>query len=244
MATTILRLGSVLQAWPSAARLRYRTGSEAPLLSTMVGLISGMYGVVRGGRLPNSSGITGLAVRIDRPGQVLEDYHIITPLPKARYSWLSEGDQKKATFQVLKANGSFREDPVVTKRYYRQDAEALLMIEHEEDSDIAERAKNPMWQIFIGRKSCPPSWPFYLGTVTDNLESALGKFPTISKQEQVQCVMYDQPKILQAHNKKDFAQSPDGLGEFLMSSSHFITVSPPHVSQWQDLLREGSDVPS
>lgn len=63
------------------------------------------------------------------------------------------------------ASGSQNKNAVITYRQYLCDADFLVLLEV--DSDIAEELKadlsDPVWGIWLGRKSCIPSEPVFAG---------------------------------------------------------------------------------
>jgi CRISPR system Cascade subunit CasD len=64
----------------------------------------------------------------------------------------------------------------ITTRYYINDAIFLVGLESDdiEFLELLENAlKNPVYPIFLGRRSCPPSFPLVLGVFPESLKDAL-----------------------------------------------------------------------
>jgi CRISPR system Cascade subunit CasD len=97
-------------------------------------------------------------VRIDQPGIIKRDYH--------------------TALDVIRASGTGKEKTAVTNRYYLSDASFLAGLESKQNSFLLKAynaLKNPVWPLYLGRKSFVPSVPVYLpdGMQECNLEDAL-----------------------------------------------------------------------
>lgn len=107
-------------------------------------------------------------VRVDRPGRRLVDYHTVVG------GVLSAEGKIKIT-----ATTRLRET-VVSHRFYLSDASFLAALQG--PSTVIEYASaallSPVWPPFLGRRSCPPSRPFWAGTGEfESLEQALASEP-------------------------------------------------------------------
>jgi CRISPR system Cascade subunit CasD len=92
-----------------------------------------------------------LAVREDRPGTSLRDYHTVV------------GGVLSAEGKI-KINASTREpETVVSERYYLSDACFLAAVAGPVDllAELREALQRPVWAPFLGRKSCPPAAPLW-----------------------------------------------------------------------------------
>jgi len=94
------------------------------------------------------------AVRTDQPGSVLRDFH-------TAIRW-ETGDSMP-----------------LSHRYYLEDAVFVVGIEGEAGliGDLARAVRNPHWAPYLGRRSCPPSRPIYMGTVADDVRRAIRSAP-------------------------------------------------------------------
>jgi CRISPR system Cascade subunit CasD len=92
-----------------------------------------------------------LAVRVDRPGALLRDYHTV-------FGGVLSAEGK------VKINAATREpETVVSERYYLSDAcfLAALVGPVETLARVREGLISPVWPHFLGRKCCPPSAPLW-----------------------------------------------------------------------------------
>jgi CRISPR system Cascade subunit CasD len=162
--TLFLRLEGPLQSWGERARWSVRDTAPEPTKSGVVGLLACALGLSSDNDLTNLSAQVQLAVRCDRPGASLRDYHTVV-------GGFMTGEGK------IKINSkSKKAETVVSERFYLCDASFLAVVRA--DSAVVARLVSavqwPVWPIYLGRKSCPPALPVYEG-VGDypSLEAAL-----------------------------------------------------------------------
>ncbi|MSP12933.1 MAG: type I-E CRISPR-associated protein Cas5/CasD [Chloroflexi bacterium] len=110
-----------------------------------------------------------VGVRYDKPGVMMEDFHTVV------------GGVMSAEGKV-KINATTRQpETVVSHRAYLSDASFLAVVQADDPSLIARLAdaiQGPVWPIYLGRKSCPPSLPPFEGTGTyPSLKAALETAP-------------------------------------------------------------------
>lgn len=138
--TLPLVLAGPLQAWGSSSRFARRGTENAPTKSGVVGLLAAALGRERTAEVSDLAALR-FGVRVDQPGTRVRDYqtahHLVTgvSMPISERFYLSD-----AVF-VTAVEG----DPELVERLYR-----------------AVRA--PVYLPYLGRRSCPPSRPFDLGT--------------------------------------------------------------------------------
>ncbi len=172
--TLFLRLEGPLQAWGThESKFVIRRAGDAPTKSGIIGLLFSAMGISREEADANNSELLKkfaklkMAVRIDRPGFRWWDYHTVG-----------------AKIGCLSADGKIKKTPTtglietfVTRREYLCDASFLVAIKFEPEiiQQIHKALLNPIWTLYLGRKSCPPSIPIYTGEMGyfDNLLSAL-----------------------------------------------------------------------
>ena len=68
----------------------------------------------------------------------------------------------------------------MTHRYYLADAIFLAGLESEDEAllqQIADALRHPVYPLFLGRRSCPPTLPLCLGIRQNTLEEALQAEP-------------------------------------------------------------------
>lgn len=156
MATLLLRLAAPLQSWGSDSKFETRKTDRMPTKSGVIGLLAAALGL----RRDDTAGLTRLnqlrfAVRTDREGSLLVDFHTATR---------EEG-----------------KPPYVTYRHYLQDAVFLAGLESEEDALLREleaALRHPVYPLYLGRRSCPPTLPLCLGIRQGNVLDVLRAEPS------------------------------------------------------------------
>ena len=143
--TLFLWLEGPMQSWGEKARWSRRDSATEPTKSGVVGLLACSFGLDQDTDIRELSQNLHIGVRCDQPGTLIKDYQTIEG------PW---GTQ-------------------LSDRYYLHDSRFLIAIQSDK-TDIIEKLanaiQNPIWPIFLGRKSCPPSRPPFGGT---------GNFPTM-----------------------------------------------------------------
>lgn len=165
MATLLLRLAAPLQAWGADSKFETRKTNREPTKSGVIGLLAAALGLRRDER----EALARLAqlrfgVRVEREGQLLVDYHIA-----------KTQDQKTS---------------YVTYRHYLQDAVFLAGLESGDEALLREleaALRHPVYPLYLGRRSCPPTLPLCLGIRQGSLLDVLrtepmqGRKPEIGK---------------------------------------------------------------
>lgn len=151
------RLEAPLAAMGELAVGERRYGGDRPAKSAIVGLLGAALGILRSedGRLRALAEGYGLAVRMDRPGTFLEDYHTVQTSPARR-------GRRPATRRDELAAGGL--ETLVSRREYRSDASATVVLWARERAPetlarLAEALRRPRFVLWFGRKSCPLSRP-------------------------------------------------------------------------------------
>lgn len=144
----ILRLEGAMQSWGESSKWDTRDTGIMPTKSGVIGLLACALGLPRGDeRITALYDAVQVAVRTDRQGSRMVDYHTVTgePLRNAEGKPRSTGN----TF--------------ISHRDYWQDASFLVVIEAE--CGLLEQLKqallHPKWCLYLGRKSCVPSRPVF-----------------------------------------------------------------------------------
>lgn len=140
--TLILRLAGPLQAWGSSSRFSSRMTEREPTKSGVMGLMAAALGRRREEDVEDLTSFK-FGVRIDQGGTVISDFH---------------------TAHTFDGRQSF-----VSKRYYLADAIFLVGLEGEYEllEEIHQAVLQPVFPIFLGRRSCPPSGAVSLGIRKD-----------------------------------------------------------------------------
>lgn len=152
MKTVLMRLEGPLQAWSTQSRLGIRDTDPEPSKSGVLGLVGAALGMERTDDtwLSEVAGFE-MAVRVDRPGSLLKDYH-------------TAGG---STFRGAPYFVFGTKNTVTSNRYYLQDASFLVGLEApgEWATRLEGALRDPKWPVFLGRRACPPSKPILEGVV-------------------------------------------------------------------------------
>jgi len=167
--TLFLRLEGPLQAWGERGRWSIRDTAPEPSKSGVIGLVACALGHNTDERIAPLAEKTRMGVRCDLPGQIITDYHIVGGGYGYATLLTAEGKAKKG------ADG--RPHNEISWRDYLCDASFLVALQSDDESlieQIAHALQNPVWPVFLGRKSCPPSRPVFEGVGQyQSLEEAL-----------------------------------------------------------------------
>ena len=171
-----------------------------------MGLLCCALGRPRGAPITDLTALT-MAVRVDRPGTLLHDYHTVG----AGIGCM------KAAGGIKRTGTTGKIETFVTLRYYLSDASFLVALQGPAQliERLAAAVRNPAWPPFLGRKSCPPSAPLYEaeGQYPDAL-TALAHRPWRARLPQVdgapttlRCIVECSPGELGAEPRSDFPLS-------------------------------------
>ena len=176
MTVLALRLGGPLQSWGTNQRLEhYRRTERAPTKSAVIGLLAAALG--RGRREPiDDLAALRFGVRVDRPGELIRDYHTVSSLFDERGRFApGRGRLPNASGGYRSAETSIR----VTERYYLADACFVAGLEGDAALlTLADEAlRSPVFGVYLGRRSCPPDAPVRLGRHEGRLAEVLAALP-------------------------------------------------------------------
>lgn len=164
MSGLVLRLAAPLQSWGVLSTFEERDTLAFPTRSGLIGMFAAAAGLRRGAPLDRYAALR-FTIRIDRPGLRIVDFHTIG-------GGMARG--------VPTADGGRRPYAVVTRRHYLSDAVFVVAVEGEPEliEEIGRALAAPRWQVFLGRRSCPPNQPFILRhTAADPVDELLHKVP-------------------------------------------------------------------
>lgn len=142
MATLLLRLAGPMQSWGTESRWEIRDAGREPSKSGVVGLLGAALGRSRSDPVSDLARLR-MAVRVEREGIVKKDFQTA-----ARVATASE----------------HKLEDVISTRYYLSDAEFLVGLEGPEAllGDLAAQLGAPVYPLYLGRRSYPPSAPVRL----------------------------------------------------------------------------------
>lgn len=160
MAVLLLCLSGPLQSWGSSSRFDTRQTNREPTKSGVIGMISAALGIRREDSIDIISQLNEmkLGIRVDREGTLLRDFHT--------------AKSKKSAY--------------VTNRYYLSDAVFLVGLETSNTEllkQIDYAISHPVFPLFLGRRSCPPTLPVAMGIKDGDLHSVLTGFPSLCKSD-------------------------------------------------------------
>lgn len=154
MSTLLLRLAGPMQSWGTSSKFDRRLTEVFPSKSGVFGMLACALGIRREESEEALKELFPLrfGVRIDQDGELLNDYHIVHEMT----------DSKNPAVWV-------------TNRYYLADAVFLVGLQGEETllNKLVEALNNPVFPIFLGRRSCPPAGKLVLGLRNLDLQDAL-----------------------------------------------------------------------
>ena len=153
MSTLLLRFGAPLQSWGSSSVYDQRDTDDMPTKSAVIGLVAAALGRKRGEPLDDLNSLK-FGVRIDHPGTRLNDFQIT-----------DMGEKMKKN---------------VSNRVYLSDALFLVGLSSSDDellNRIDYAINHPVYPLFLGRRSCPPTTPLNLGIRKEELYEALYQAP-------------------------------------------------------------------
>ncbi len=155
--TLFLRLEGPLQAWGERGRWSVRDTAPEPTKSGVIGLIACALGYRADEQIRPLSEKSRMGVRCDAPGRLITDYHTVGGGYDYPTLLTAEGKPKFS---------SGKPHTEITWRDYLCDASFLVALQSEDETLIAQMAhalQHPVWPVYLGRKSCPPSRPIFDG---------------------------------------------------------------------------------
>lgn len=171
MATLLLRLAAPLQAWGSNSKFNIRSTEREPTKSGIVGMLAAAMGIQRNDDPEMLEPLNALrfGVRVEREGKLLRDFHMV-----------HEMTGKKASH--------------VTERFYLSDAVFIAALESDNTEFLEQleyALKHPVYPLFLGRRSCPPTLPVVLGIRNDELINVLKTEPPVLEKCESKRIVYE-----------------------------------------------------
>lgn len=132
-----------MQSWGTSSHFETRNTDYYPSKSAVIGVIAASFGYSRDeDKKIEKLNELDFAVRVDQVGLLRKDYQTARKLKK--------------------------DETYVTNRYYLEDAIFVVAISSEDDDwieEICAAIKNPYFQPFMGRRSCPVQPDFIIDVV-------------------------------------------------------------------------------
>jgi CRISPR system Cascade subunit CasD len=157
MNALVLRLDAPMQSWGESSKFTTRNSLSFPTRSGVLGMLLAAKGVER-----ENSG---------------EELKRLGPLKMTSYG----GRKRKAERGLLRdyhtimgvPNSGGKLDTELTYRYYLTDTVFFVVLEGDKTilSDLERSLRSPKFQLFLGRKCCPPAAPPLMGMFSSKLEA-------------------------------------------------------------------------
>lgn len=151
MWTLLIRLAGPLQSWGTDSKFEIRKTDPMPSKSAVIGLLAAALGRRRDEGLEDLNTLK-FGVRVDQPGKIDCD------------------------FQMAKTTKT----SYLIRRYYIEDGVFLAGFEGDDEELLAklnQALHHPVFHLYLGRKSCPPTLPLSLGIRKKPLIDALSEEP-------------------------------------------------------------------
>lgn len=157
---------SYLQSWGEDARWDNRSTAMRPTKSGVIGFLGCCFGYPRGDeKLNDLNDRLCIAIRTDRPGQVMSDFHTV----EGTGGYFISAENKKRS-----GGGT-----IITPKEYLQDAWFTIYLAGDEDllNECFSAISHPRWTPYLGRKNCVPAVPVIPEWIdADSLENAVSRF--------------------------------------------------------------------
>lgn len=145
----MLKLQGPMQAWGRESFEGLRPSELFPGRSALLGLLGACLGVERTDQNKQQAlaGSVSFAVRVDKQGQKMTDYHTVK--------------NAREDYRGLKSH-----DTIQTWREYWQDASYTVAVWNNPEpvvllAEIAQAVKQPVYTPVLGRRSCPLARPLF-----------------------------------------------------------------------------------
>jgi CRISPR system Cascade subunit CasD len=151
MSVLLMRLAGPMQSWGTRSRFANRDTGLEPSRSGVIGLLCAALGQPRGMPLHDFMSLS-MAVRVDREGRLMRDYHTAQNVRRA--------DPTKGA-----------QETVLSQRFYLAGADFLVGLEGDRAFLVRLDAalRHPAWTLFLGRKAFVPSLPISEGVIAGQL---------------------------------------------------------------------------
>lgn len=200
----VLHLSGPLQSWGFDSRYTQRNTGLFPTKSAVAGMICAALGYSRGSQDEK---------------EFLDQMRTctLTTLSLVKYAGSEEKRWKIPTRRIedfhtvlgtKSADGKNKKDAVLTQRQYLCDAEFLALLEGPRElvTSIGEALKDPVWGLWLGRKSCIPSKPVFGGV-----------YETLNQIEQACLHGFSCDTFTQVQEVETFDQGKDSLPDIAVS---------------------------
>ena len=178
----MLRLEGVLQSWGESSAWDNRGTASFPTKSGIVGLLACAMGLERGDpEIARLSQVLCVGIRADRSGNMTSDFHTVQGMPR-----------------IINAAGKPRPgNTIVSTRWYLQDASFLIVLDLPAvwQRRIEDALADPVWSLYLGRKSCVPTRPVFDGIHREyqDISDAIFHYPPADRADAVMAFEVEVP---------------------------------------------------
>jgi len=171
----VFRLHSSMASWGDTAVGGVRPSHRYPTKSAVLGLVAAALGIRREEetRLLTLQDEVGFATRVDNEGVLLIDYHT-TQVPSRANLKNNPHSTRRDELLIPELN------TILSTREYYCDALYTIVLWQQDNAtsfsliDIKKALLQPVFVLYLGRKSCPLSFPVYPASISaENIEQAL-----------------------------------------------------------------------
>lgn len=172
----VFRLWGPMASWGEIAVGERRGSWSRPSRSAILGLVAAALGIERNDTEAHRQLDVqlGFAVRVDHPGKPLRDYHTAqAPSQKRGVRWATRRAELNPSNDI---------NTILSERGYYQEADAVIALWLRETAprytlaDISARLIEPVFTLYLGRKSCPLGLPLVPKIASvDSLDAAFHK---------------------------------------------------------------------
>lgn len=228
----LLWLEAPLQSWGHDSKFGRRDSLDFPTKSGIFGLICCARGAAgkQSEWLARWSGCdmqVKAYVSADKQGQalprqpLLRDFHMVGSGYDDKDSWQTLMIPKTSAGKKAVGGGS-----KMTYRYYLQDMAFAVVLQgaSSELFELDTALRNPIWDLYLGRKNCVPT-EFIAQGVHDNLEHAMRKASRLAKDKNLVPIF----RVLQGeHEGEVFSLNdvPVQFGDHKLYRDRYVTVVP------------------
>lgn len=195
MSTIVLRLSAPLQSW-SGYRHQLNMSFSVPTAtiprkSAVSGLIGAALGRVdRGfGSASNLLEIGNrfeMSVRVETLNPPVADFQVLSPVPSLHHPVAERaekiGSATTKAFPTKRGGGNF--PTTVSVKDYLPHSEFIAALHIESDATISawtQALVEPVFMTYLGRKSCSPTFPFFLGIFDGTPNELFSAIPSVSR---------------------------------------------------------------
>jgi CRISPR system Cascade subunit CasD len=174
-ATLAILLDAPLQSWGDSSRFNHRGTAAFPSKSAVIGLIAAALGIDKHvhserGKIAPLSALRFHVARLPqftpwgraRPSLQLRDYHTVGADYDRKDGWESGMILRNADGKPKSVAGNPEQSHTeLTKRDYLLDSRFAVILEGAPSilKAIQAALQDPVWGVWLGRKSCPPAIP-------------------------------------------------------------------------------------